>query len=376
MSIAGDRPHAFTARYSGSGASQVDETGLAARFARRYDAELTMVDISPDVADIFEDITWALDEPHADDSAIPTWALSKAVGSSYKVALTGIGGDELFAGYWRHIGMLLGDVYSRLPRWIQQAAAAAVGTLREPSNGGLGVDRAKRFLRNGDADFADRFLGYISRMPDAGRLTLYGPALRASFTGGAARNRLRNLFLRGGCRSGLAGALYLDYKTFLPDDVLALSDRLAMAHSLEIRVPMVDHEFVERVFRLPQRAKVRWCVKKLLLKRALKHRISREQLRAPKRGFVGPTSAWLSHELRPMLQDELSADRLNRLGYFDADTVGRLMGEHFNRKSNHERILWALLCFSTWHRLYVEGSAARRYQPGDASPATVSTTRA
>jgi asparagine synthase (glutamine-hydrolysing) len=95
-------PHVFTARYSGSGSRDADESGLAALLAQRYDARLSVVDIAPRVADIIEPIVHALDEPHADDSAIPTWTLSEAVGTSYKVALTGIGGDELFAGYRRH----------------------------------------------------------------------------------------------------------------------------------------------------------------------------------------------------------------------------------------------------------------------------------
>src|SRR5205807_2590835 len=175
-----------------------------------------------------------------------------------------------------------------------------------------------------DADFADRFLGYVNRMEAAIRRALYAPALGASLADGAAQSRFRNLFLRGGCRSGLTGGLYLDYKTYLPDDILALSDRLAMAHSLEIRVPFVDHKLVEEVFRLPDRAKVRWCIKKLLLRRALRERLPQEHFHAPKRGFVGPTSAWLRTDLRPMLEDELSPERVKRLGFFDPGTVTRL----------------------------------------------------
>ena len=365
MTMHGERPHAFTARYGGSGAAQADETGLAQSFAARYGAQLTVVDIQPDVSAILEDIVFHLDEPHADDSAIPTWALSQAVGSSYKVALTGIGGDELFAGYWRHIGVLLGDSYRRIPAPLRRAAATVAGALREPEGGGLGLGRAKRFLRTGAADFPDQFLSYITAMPTPDRRSVYNAQLRDGINGEAARTRLRNVFLRGGCRGGLAGALYLDYKTFLADDVLALSDRIAMAHSLEIRVPMVDHELVEPIFRLPANAKVRWCVKKMLLRRALKHRLSRDHLRAPKRGFVGPTASWLRAELKPMLQDELSGARLDRLGYFDSAKVGTLLDEHFNRSQNHERMLWALLCFSTWHRLYVENPAPRRYEPGE-----------
>ncbi|MBI4502648.1 MAG: asparagine synthase (glutamine-hydrolyzing) [Gemmatimonadetes bacterium] len=363
MTMHGDHPHAFTARYVGSGASGSDETALAASFAARYGAKLTVVDINPDVKSIFEDIVLALDEPHADDSAIPTWALSQAVGSSYKVALTGIGGDELFAGYWRHIGVLLGQAYSRVPAPIRRAAAAAADALHEPEGGGLAVDRAKRFLRTGEAEFAERFLSYIGRVQNDTRRSLYAAPLRETIGGEAASARLRNLFLRGGSRDGLAGALYLDYKTFLVDDVLALSDRISMAHSLEIRVPLVDHELVDRIFPLADRTKVRWCMKKLLLRRALRSRLSREHLRAPKRGFVGPTASWLRGELRPMLEDELSAARIDRLGYFDSRAVERLLAEHFDRRHNHERILWELLCFSTWHRLYVERPAPRAYAP-------------
>src|SRR5438876_8030983 len=214
-------PQAFTARYFGSGAAAADETELARQLSSRYGVRLNVVDITPDVRDTFETIVFALDEPHADDSAIPTWALSEAVGSSYKVALTGIGGDELFAGYWRHIGVVLGQAYQRVPAPIRRAAAAAADALHEPEGGWLGVDRAKRFLRTAESEFAERFLGYISRVQNDTRRSLYTATLPDTVTGDAATARLRNLFLRGGRRDGLAGALYLDYKTFLADDVLA-----------------------------------------------------------------------------------------------------------------------------------------------------------
>jgi len=148
--------------------------------------------------------------------------------------------------------------------------------------------------------------------------------------------------------------LYWDYKTFLADDVLALSDRMAMAHSLEIRVPLVDHELVEQVFPLPDRVKIGLWQNKRLLRRALKRRLPEQHLRAPKRGFVGPTAAWLRHELRGMIEDELAPARLQRLGYFDSTVVRGLLDDHFSRRHNRTGILWALLCFSVWHRGYVE----------------------
>jgi len=364
MAVAGEGPpHAFTARYFGSGAADTDETELARQLARRYDARLTIVDIRPNLRESFEPIVRALDEPHADDSAVPTWALSQAVGSSYKVALTGIGGDELFAGYWRHLGLLAMEQFGRLPRALRGAAASLSSFLPDPGRG-LGMYRLKRFLRaaRDTATMPDRYLGLLGKCDDRERAQLYSADLRVLLPGGAAGERLRRLHRDAGAPRGLAAALYLDYKVYLADDILALSDRLSMAHSLELRVPLVDHILAERVFPLPARLKLGGWKLKHLLKRALAGRLPAAHLTAPKRGFVGPTAAWLRDELRPMLQDELSASRITRLGYFDPGAVARLIDEHCARRHNREGILWALLCFSTWHRLYVEGPAVPRYE--------------
>jgi asparagine synthase (glutamine-hydrolysing) len=361
MALVNSRPHAFTARYLGSGAEAADETALARRLAARYGAELTVIDIRPAVRDQFERIVWALDEPHADDSAIPTWELSRQVGAGYKVALTGIGGDELFAGYRRHLALCAGAYYARLPRLVRRAASALADGLREPASGTLAVDRVKRFLRSAAGAVPDRWLGYLTRAEGARRLALYSDGLRDAIAGDAASRRFAAVHRAGGAPSGLRAALYLDYKTYLPDDILALSDRLAMAHSLEIRVPFADHRLVERVFPLPDRVKIGLWRPKDLLKRALRSRLPAAHFRAPKRGFVGPTAAWLRHELAELLGDELAPARLRALGYFTPRVVGELRAEHAARRHNHEGVLWALLCFSVWHRRYVETPAPPAY---------------
>src|SRR3989454_721436 len=352
MSLVGEPPHAFTAQYFGSGKETADETGLARELAKQYGASLTLVDIRPEIRDILEPIVWALDEPHADDSAIPTWLLSQQVGHSYKVALTGIGGDELFGGYPRHLGLPLAELYRRVPAPIRRLASALAQVAPEPRAATLGVDRLKRFLRSGDGDMPDRFLSFISRLAGEERSGLYTPELRGSITGQAARERFRSLYAQDDCPPGLTAGMYFDYMTFLPDDILELSDRLAMAHSLEIRVPFVDHDLAARVFPLPYHLKIGWWRNKRLLKRAMRARLPAMHMHAPKRGFVGPTSAWLRNELRGMLQDELSPERQRRLGYFEPSMVDRLVREHMTGRHNRERILWGLLCFSTWHRLY------------------------
>ena len=137
-----------------------------------------------------------------------------------------------------------------------------------------------------------------------------------------------------------------------------------MAHSLEIRVPFVDHPLVESVFPLPGRLKIGMGQNKRLLRRVLRTRLPSAHFRAPKRGFVGPTASWLRSEMRPVLEDELSVDRMSRLGFFDSTKITALLDDHFSRRHNREGILWALLCFSVWHRSYLEGPTPACY-PND-----------
>jgi asparagine synthase (glutamine-hydrolysing) len=352
----GASPHAFTARYLGSGAEGTDETGLARLLANRYGAKLTVVDVAPQVRDIFEPIIRTLDEPHADESAIPSWVLSQAIAAEYKVALAGTGGDELFAGYRRHIGLPVGEYYGRLPRSIQRLVSTIADAIPEPAGGELGVDRLKRFVRSNEGPAWQRYLAYFSRLPWVRRQSLYAGSVRDHVAGNSAARWFESFDKRGGSLPGIRAGLYLDYKTYLPDDILALSDRISMAHSLEVRVPFVDHELIGHVYPLPDRTKIGAGKAKQLLRRAVRNRLPAEHFSAPKRGFVGPSASWLRNELREMITDELSADRMTRLGLFDPATVTGLMDEHFAGRHNRSGILWELLCFTTWHRLLVEDS--------------------
>jgi asparagine synthase (glutamine-hydrolysing) len=354
MAHAAEPPHAYTARYHGSGAEAADETDLARLLAQRYGAKLTIVDVRPNVRELFEPIVRALDEPHADDSAIPSWLISEAVAADYKVALVGTGGDELFAGYPRHIGLLLSEWYARVPGAIRRLASAGADLIPEPRDANPRVNRLKRFLRVGTESVAGRYLELINRFPNHGIGAFYSTHVGDAIHGHPTLERFEQSYDEGGAPPGLKAALYLDYKTYLPDDLLHLSDRVAMAHSLEIRVPFVDHELVERVFPLADRVRIGRGQKKRLLRAALRDRLPEQHFSAPKRGFVGPTAAWLRHELRDMLLDELSSDRMTRLGFFEPATVNRLLDEHFARKHNWEGALWELLCFSTWHRIFLE----------------------
>jgi asparagine synthase (glutamine-hydrolysing) len=363
MALAGARPHAYTARYHGSGATAADETELAAALAERYGARLTIVDVEPHVADLIEPIARALDEPHADESAIPTWLISERVSADYKVALAGTGGDELFAGYRRHLGLLLSERYTRLPASLRAAAAAVVGMLPEPRGGQLGLHRLKRFLKTAPGAAPARYFDMLNKLPDANGRSLFSSDIVKEIRGSPAAERLAKAYHAGGSPRGLKAALYLDYKTYLPDDILHVSDRISMAHSLEVRVPFVDHVLVEHAFPLPDATKIGRGNSKHLLRRALEPRLPVAHLRAPKRGFVGPTAMWLRNELRELALDELSPARIGRLGFFDPTVVNGFLKDHMTHRHNRESVLWALLEFSVWHRVYCETMPAPTAAP-------------
>ncbi len=354
MAMAGQQVHAFTVRYGGSGAERADESGLARRLADRYGVKLSVIDVEPHVDRLLQPIVESLDEPHADESAVPTWLICEAVAREYKVALVGTGGDELFAGYRRQFALAAAGAWQRLPAGLRRLASAAGHRLPEPRDGGLGIGRLKRFLRSSGDSLATR---YLSLQDKLGAIALFREGLPVGHGAGHARRT----FDRHGANAPTDGllrpSLYLDYKTYLPDQLLHLADRISMAHSLELRVPLVDHVLVEALFPIPDRARVGAMRPKALLRRALAPRLPEEHFRAPKRGFVGPTAMWLRNELQPMLVDELAPSRIQRLGYFDPDVVGRLLREHAEHRQNHEGILWSLLCFSVWHRTYLEGGS-------------------
>src|SRR5439155_144788 len=180
-----------------------------------------------------------------------------------------VGRPRLVGGGGEHGGRR-GGAAARLPRALRGAAASLSSFLPDPGRG-LGMYRLKRFLRaaRDTATMPDRYLGLLGKCDDRERAQLYSADLRVLLPGGAAGERLRRLHRDAGAPRGLAAALYLDYKVYLADDILALSDRLSMAHSLELRVPLVDHILAERVFPLPARLKLGGWKLKHLLKRAL-----------------------------------------------------------------------------------------------------------
>ena len=354
-------PRTFTVRYAGAGSADADETDLAALLAHRYGTRHTVIDVQPHVAEVLDDIVEAFDQPMADESAVPTYYLTQAVAREMKVALSGLGGDELFGGYERHLGLHLSRFVDPFPVWARSAVGRGANRIAPWVAGrGLSGDRLHRFARSLGRPPAERYAGFVTRLWPEELKGLLAQSVAEAVDWGAVQYRLIRHFGEDEGAPMLDRALRLDYAQYLPGDILALTDRLSMRHSLEVRVPFVDQRLVQLVATMPPRLKVRGLTKKFALRRLMADRLPAELFRAPKRGFVGPTASWLREELRPLVNESLSADALRDVAWLDPKAVTSMVRHHMDGRSDrYGPVLWSLLIFERWRQHNVGVRPAR-----------------
>jgi asparagine synthase (glutamine-hydrolysing) len=345
----------FTIGFGGARNPLIDERPLAETVATRYGCEFHAYTVEPDFRQIAGDIVNAFDEPFADDSVIPSYYVSQFTRQHVKVALSGLGGDELFAGYERYSGVLLGQYYSRLvPGALHRCfIQPLVQSLPEPAHGGDRVNHAKRFAAAALQTSADRYLDFVSTLPAAERLRLFRPDVSRQIDVEATGHIITEPYRRCDAPDDVARALYVDMKTYLPEDILALSDRLSMWHSLEVRVPLVDHELVELSARLPTRLKLDWRRKKILLKRIAARHLPEEVMSHRKQGFESPMAAWLRTDLADYARDILGAGRLGRSGLFDHEYIAAKVREHLAGRHKNNKLIFSLIMFQEWYERHV-----------------------
>lgn len=297
--------------------------------------------------DLFDPLMHHLDDPIADVSIFPTYLVSQLAREHVTVALSGDGGDELFGGYETYVAQEVARLWRRCPRPIRTAASAALGAL-PPAAAKKGLrNKARRFVegfeRPAELEHA-RWRQFLSREL---RRDLYAPEWLEALPrdpGGHVREAFRDA--EG--LPALGRQLYVDMRSYLADNCLVKVDRMSMAHSLEVRVPLLATPVVEAAFALPDREKLCRLTTKPLLKRIAARYVPRQCVYRPKEGFSIPMKHWLRGELRPRLEDLLSAERLRREGRFRVDTVERLKREHFDARENHAHLLWALIVYQDW----------------------------
>lgn len=325
-----------------------NEVGWSRRVAERLGVTHSVEVIRPDVVALFQHLMPFLDDPIGDFSVFPTFLVSRLARSQVTVALSGDGGDEVFGGYETYAAQEKARAWQRIPGVLRHGMLEPfIGGLRpRPSKKGL-VNKAKRFVEG---------LGHAERLGHARWRLFVGSALRRELFAPDAHAALRtpveahilNLAAEVTDRSELDQALYVDLKSYLSDNCLVKIDRMAMACSLEGRVPLLDPELVELAFRMPAKLKAHRGHTKVLLKRVAARHVPRECVYRPKEGFSIPIKHWLGGELRPLADELLSSDRLRREGLFRVETVERLRREHDAGRANHSHVLWSLLVFEDW----------------------------
>ena len=340
----------FTIAFKDAGSAFLDERVYAREVADRYNFDHTELEIEPSFEEIEEQLARAFDEPFADDSVIPTYYLCQLTGSHVKVALSGLGGDELFAGYRRHLGLKLSLSYRRIPGFLRKGLIGPlVRRLPESNESNPLVDHLKRFVRGSELDDGRRYQSSLSALPTAERLALYNADVRHKVNSEKTESVITS---RMSGDSELVGqALFTDLQTYLVDDVLALTDRLSMLHSLEVRVPFLDHKLVELASQIPTNLKIRGFEQKKLLRDVASAYVPRSILTHRKQGFESPMSRWLRGPLKALVDERLSQKKIERQGLFSSAKVSELWQDHQSRKSQNSKTLFALLMFQAWHQL-------------------------
>jgi asparagine synthase (glutamine-hydrolysing) len=296
-----------------------------------------------------------LDEPFADASIVPTYLLARFARQHVTVALSGDGGDELFAGYPTFRALRLARLYDSLvPAFADRLVVRPAARRLRPDFGYFSLDfKANQFLRGAKAPADERLQRWIGSFVPEELLALLTPDAAAVLD-------LASLYDGARAHSAKARALdpvnrdaYVYAKGYLADGILTKVDRATMAVSLEARAPLLDHEFVSLAFSIPGRLKVRRGRLKRIFKEALRGLVPDEVLRRPKRGFALPIGRWFREELRDELRDALNPERLRREGLFQPEAVHTLVDEHLAGVRDHRKPLFTLFMFQRWRETWL-----------------------
>ena len=322
-------------------------------------ARVTIVDgVESDDFDLVDLLARLYDEPFADSSAIPTYRVCQLARKHVTVALSGDGGDENFGGYRRYRLHLAEERMRRaLPLSLRRPVFGLLGQIYPKADWAPRVVRAKSTFEALGRDSVEAYFHGVSILRDGMRQRLFADAFRAQLGGYNAVEVFHRHARGADTEDPLALIQYLDLKTYLVGDINTKVDRASMAHSLEVREPLMDHPLVEWLASLPSSMKVQGQEGKWLLKKAMESRLPQEILYRPKMGFAVPLARWFRGPLRSRLRDALLGERLASTGFFNRKYIEELIDQHSSGRRDYSSSLWTLLMFDAFLRNVVDGSA-------------------
>lgn len=324
------------------------ELAYAREVARRFNTEHHEMNVEPDMVDLLPRLVLHYGEPFGDTSALPTWYLAQFTRQHVTVALSGDAGDEAFAGYRRYRYQLAGRLLAGLPRPLPGGLARLLAALPVAAWQPL-RDFGRRLLQGE----VERYLGLVAHFAWDERSRLYTPEFRERIGGDRVAQRFTRIWQASPASDPTSRLLDLDIQTYLPDDILVKVDIASMAHALEVRSPLIDHQVMEMAAAIPIEHKLRGLSAKVVLRRAVRDLLPEKIRRRGKQGFALPIDRWMRNDLAEMARDTLLDSRARQRGIFLPREVERLLELHARGESRGLQI-WNLLMLETWFRTFID----------------------
>lgn len=351
-----------------------NESAFAQIVADRYQTDHRVETVKSDDFDLIDLLARLYDEPYADSSAIPTYRVCQLARKHVTVALSGDGGDESFGGYRRYRMHLMEErMRGALPAGLRQPLFGMLGRLYPKADWAPRVFRAKTTFEGMARSSVEAYFHSISILRGPMREQLFSPRFKTELAGYNAEAVFDRHAAKAGTDDPLALIQYLDTKTYLVGDINTKVDRASMAHSLEVREPLMDHELVEWLATLPSSLKIRGQEGKYLFKKAMEPQLSDEILYRPKMGFAVPLARWFRGPLKQRVRDAVLGDRLAATGWFNSAYLRHLVDAHQSGASDYSAPLWTLLMFEAFLRQVVDGGNSTLSQPTGAKEAVAFT---
>lgn len=334
-----------------------DDAVWARRVGELFDTDYHELILKPEVADLLPMLVRHLDEPVADPAVITSYLVSKVARETLTVLLSGVGGDEVFAGYPRHLAMKLASAFDPVPQSIRRPMFCAIESVLPgglPGKLTAPLRNAKKFARSAAMDFEDRYLGFGTYFTATAKQALYSDNLKERSEDFDAYKYHRRYFDRVKQADPLNRLLYVDFKTFLPCLNLAYTDKTSMAANLEVRVPFLNVELIELAARMPVGLKLKGLKRKYILKRAAEKLLPHDIVWRKKAGFGAPIRSWLRGPLREMVEELLSEQKIKERGLFNPAEVRKIIESNLSGKEDFNLQVFQLLTLELWMREFLD----------------------
>lgn len=322
---------------------EVNESEFAQLVAERYNTNHTLKVVDHESFDIIDRLANMYDEPFADSSALPTFKVCEAARKQVTVCLSGDGGDELFVGYRRYrLHANESHVRDKIPAWVRSLVFKPLAKLYPKLDWAPRFLRAKTTFESLSMSHSHAYLNSISKVREGDRQKLYSDSFKSKLGVYSSTRVFDRLVKNKTFQNPLKEAQYLDFKTWMPGDILTKVDRASMANSLEVRVPMLDHNFVEWAFTLPSSSSLVGKNGKANLKSALEDYLPHDNLYREKMGFSIPLADWIKGPLFEQISRAFNKPSFVSCGLFKSSVIGQLMSSHKKGSQNNADVIWSL----------------------------------